>query len=272
MNGYNPDPAPAIWMCDNTQVRSARTPAWMTSGEKQRLAGLSGTVREDFLASRWLIRRALSEASGTMAIDCRPVEGRPERSDHPPGWCLSLSHSAGLAGCAVSPGAPVGLDLEPKARRPQWQKVVSRWFSLQEQDWLLAANDSEAFLKVWTLKEAWLKATGRGIANNLRTLDISAGFELRGDRSAEPWRACLGHSGDHWVALVYQGSYSPRGFNIPGPIDVAGLETDTSAARPVTWIVQRPIHSLAEPDAEGEAKICSLTNARITKLNSGETR
>ena len=243
MNDCNPDPAPAIWMCDSTRVRSAQSPAWMTAGERQRVAGLSGAAREDFVASRWLIRRALSQASGTLASHCRPVEGRPERSDQPPGWRLSLSHSAGLAGCAVSRGTPIGLDLEPMARRPEWQKVVARWFSSQEQAWLLAANDAAAFLKVWTLKEAWLKATGRGIANNLKTLDITADFELRGDRPGEPWRACLGNSADHWVALVYQSSVPPRGFTIAGAVDTTSLEADGSGARPVDWIIQRRIHS-----------------------------
>jgi 4'-phosphopantetheinyl transferase len=226
----------------------------MTTGEGQRLAGLSGAAREDFVASRWLIRRALSQASGTVAIRCRPVDGRPDRSDQPPGWRLSVSHSAGLAGCAVSRGTPVGLDLEPKARRPEWQKVVARWFSSQEQTWLLAANDSDAFLKVWTLKEAWLKATGRGIANNLRTLDITAGFELRGDRPGEPWRACLGNSADHWVALVYQSGLAPRGFTIPGQIDMTRLEADGLGTRPVDWIIQREIHSTSVPGSEGQTK------------------
>jgi 4'-phosphopantetheinyl transferase len=132
------------------------------------------------------------------------------------------------------------------ARRPQWHKVVSRWFSPQEQAWLLAADDAKAFLKVWTLKEAWLKATGRGIANNLKTLDITADFELR--------RACLGTSAEHWVALVYQGSFPPRGFTIPGQVDMTGLEMDAPDASPVDWIIQRQIHSTSGPGSEGDAK------------------
>lgn len=230
-------------MCESTQIRSAEKPAWLTSSEAKRLAGLSGAARSDFLASRWLIRRALSEASGTGACECRPVEGRPERSDQPPGWCLSVSHSAGLAGCAVSRGTRIGLDLEPIARRPQWQKVVSRWFSPQEQAWLLAGDNAEAFLKAWTLKEAWLKATGRGIANNLKTLDITADFELSGDRSGEPWQACLGRSAEHWVAVVYQGRSAPQGFTIPGRIELTNTEMVIPEARPVDWILQRQIHS-----------------------------
>lgn len=224
----------------------------MTAGEAQRLAKLSGAARDDFLASRWLIRRALSEASGTSAIECRPVQGRPDRSDQPPGWRLSLSHSGGLAGCAVSRDASIGLDLEPMARRPQWQKVVSRWFSPQEQAWLLAADDPGEFLKVWTLKEAWLKATGRGIADNLKTLDITADFELSGDRPGEPWRACLGKSAEHWVAVIYQGDFAPQGFTIPGQLNMNNPEMAAPDARPVYWLLQRHIHSIFQPDPEGE--------------------
>lgn len=133
------------------------------------------------------------------------------------------------------------------ARRPQWQKVVSRWFSPQEQAWLLAADDPDAFLKVWTLKEAWLKATGRGIANNLKTLAITAGFELSGDRSGEPWRACLGKSADYWVAVVYQSSFVPQGFAISGQIELTNPGMAAADPRPVEWLLQRQIHSISEP-------------------------
>lgn len=219
----------------------------MTAGENQRLAGLTGAPRSDFLASRWLIRRALARATGQDASLVRPAEGRPDASEQPPGWRLSVSHSGGMAGCAVSRGMAIGLDIEPLTRRPQWQKVVSRWFTPEEQDWLLADNNSEAFLKVWTLKEAWLKATGRGIANNLTTLRICSDFGLSGDRPREHWQAALGQSEQHLVAVVYQNPRPPEGFATPGPLDIGNPGVEIPGMEPVRWILHRTIRSTSEP-------------------------
>lgn len=237
----SPDTAPTVWLCTSTDLSLAGTPDWMTIGESERLAGLSGGARRDFLASRWLIRHALATATGCEARQCMPAEGRPTRSAYPAGWQLSLSHSGSMAGCAISCSQPIGLDIEPVARRPNWQKVVSRWFSPQEQGWLLAEDNAEAFLRVWTLKEAWLKATGRGIANNLRTLEVSPDSELSGDRPG--WRAAQGLSGDYLVTVIYQQPrVIPEGFTVPGPIDINNPGGATAGAEPITWTLHRDIH------------------------------
>jgi 4'-phosphopantetheinyl transferase len=153
-----------------------------------------------------LIRQALAGASDEPPDACSPCPGRPTQSQYPPEWRLSLSHSNGTAACATSLQGEVGLDIEPFRRRLNWQKVVQRWFSPVEQEWLLAQNDALEFLKVWTLKEAWLKVTGRGIAGNLQTLEVRRGFELYGDQcdDARPWQACCIYIDGFLVTLIYR--------------------------------------------------------------------
>lgn len=247
LNDFSPEPAPLVWLCSSRDASTTTAPDWMTAAERHRLARLCGGSREDFLASRWLIRRGLAAGSGTPARLCRPGEGRPDASAEPSGWRLSISHSGGLAGCAVSRGTAIGLDIEPLARRPDWRKLVSRWFSPREQAWLLANDEPEAFLRVWTLKEAWLKATGRGIANNLQTLEIAADFTLSGDQSYPHWRASLGHCGDHLISVVYQGLRPPEGRRISGAIDITDPEATGGGTEPVHWLFHQPIRSTSEP-------------------------
>jgi|AntRauTorcE11898_2_1112593.scaffolds.fasta_scaffold24932_2 4'-phosphopantetheinyl transferase len=223
------------------------SPAWMTIRESERLAGISGLSRSDFLASRWLIRRALAVASGQDANLCQPFDGRPDRSASPPGWRLSLSHSGGIAGCAISEGPAIGLDIEPLTRKLRWQKLVRRWFSPEEQAWLLTRNDTKHFLKVWTLKEAWLKATGRGIANNLQTLSVGSDFALSGDRPGANWQASLGHVGDCLMAVVYQGPVPPRVHTIVEPINVGDPAAGMADDQAINWVLHQPIHSISEP-------------------------
>ncbi|KAE8547405.1 MULTISPECIES: 4'-phosphopantetheinyl transferase family protein [Marinobacter] len=206
-NDCNPD-RPAIWLCHQINRNLSQAPAWMTADEGETLARLEGPRRQEYLTSRWLIRQALARASGEAPASCNPVPGRPVASASPQGWHLSLSHSQGLTACATGRSA-LGIDLEPSQRRADWARVTTRWFTAVEQEWLLRADDPFSFLKVWTLKEAWLKATGRGIAGNLQTLEVRKNFELYGDQPDRHWQASCLYAEGFLVTLVYPCDGSP---------------------------------------------------------------
>lgn len=203
-NDCNPD-IPHIWLSHQIARDLPSPPGWMTPFETRTLQKLEGARRREFLASRWLIRQGLGRASSTPAEQCRPVDGRPVASVFPPHWCLSLSHSRELS--AVATGIhPLGIDIEPSQRKPDWAGVARRWFSPVEQEWLFRANDPFEFLKVWTLMEAWLKATGRGIAGNLQTLEVRKDLELYGDQPDRLWQASGFYVEGFLVTLVYRGN------------------------------------------------------------------
>lgn len=208
-NDCNPDHAgkpqkPAILLCHQTGQVPETAPPWLTAEERERYNGFTGDRAAEFLTSRWLVRQTLSRISGAEPDHCRPAGGRPKISEHPAGWHLSLSHSNGLAACGVQYGSVLGIDIEPSKRHPNWQKVVRRWFSPVEQGWLFQDDDPHMFLRAWTLKEAWLKATGRGIANNLQTLEIRRNFELYGDQPDDHWQACCFYTEGFLSTLVYR--------------------------------------------------------------------
>jgi 4'-phosphopantetheinyl transferase len=203
-NDSNPD-RPSIWLCHRINQDIAQAPAWMTGFEAETLAHLAGVRRYEFLTSRWLLRQGLANTSSLPPERCLPVDGRPKRAVNPEGRYLSLSHSHGL--CAVATDTrPLGIDIEPSQRRPDWVAVARRWFSPIEQEWLFRADDPFSFLKVWTLKEAWLKATGRGIAGNLQTLEVRNQFELYGDQPDNTWFASCFYVEGFLVTLVYRGT------------------------------------------------------------------
>lgn len=241
------NPEFTIWLCHEGTEGTLEAPQWLTATEQQTVAKFSGPRKREYLTSRWLIRQAIAGASGLSPPDCRPVNGRPVCSESPPGWRLSLSHSHGLSACATSQGMPIGLDIEPLGRHPRWRKLVKRWFTPQEQDWLLSEDSAETFLTVWTLKEAWLKATERGIAGHLQALEVGPGFELRGDRPEQHWQAVCFHVNGFLVTLVYQ---TPTHSQAQGRPDVRILQPPTSRltlAQPVLLshsaipILQQPI-------------------------------
>ena len=80
---------------------------------------------------------------------------------------FNVTHTPGLVGCAVA-RHPLGLDVELRGRRPRHgvRRVAERKFApaeLAELRGLPAEEQARRFVELWTLKEACVKATGRGI-------------------------------------------------------------------------------------------------------------
>lgn len=88
----------------------------------------------------------------------------------PPPLCFNLSHTSSLIACGVTTKSSVGIDVEEKGRRMNSNilKFARRYFSLPEIAWLEGIPDPERqlqkFVQLWTLKEAYVKALGRGIS------------------------------------------------------------------------------------------------------------
>jgi 4'-phosphopantetheinyl transferase len=90
---------------------------------------------------------------------------------------FNLSHCAGLVACAVSRAAEPGIDVESLDRAVPWD-VAEAYFAADEAKWLdgLPAKERQAgFLRLWTLKEAYIKATGLGLSQPLKAFAI--GFD-----------------------------------------------------------------------------------------------
>ncbi|MFV8572153.1 4'-phosphopantetheinyl transferase family protein [Marinobacter sp. SBS5] len=241
-NGYSPE-TPQIWLCHQITRVPDSLPDWLTSFERDTLAKLEGPRRGEYLSSRWLIRQGLSNISGEPAEQCQPVDGRPVASQFPAGWHLSLSHTQGLNAVVIGP-TPLGIDVEPSQRKPDWQGVAKRWFSPVEQEWLLRANDPYNFLKVWTLKEAWLKATRRGIAGNLQTLEVRKDFELYGDQPDRRWHSCCCSVEGFLATLVYQTNNPDREASWPAVtlLEPPPEDYNLAAAEPLETIWEPLYH------------------------------
>jgi 4'-phosphopantetheinyl transferase len=119
------------------------------------LAGRARVVAQSRRAREALARSA--EASGAQlgALE-KDAEDAPLSSN---GWHWSISHGRGYAAGVVARGR-VGLDVERvEARNPD---VVSRVTTRNELE-LLGGFTWEAFVRVWTAKEAVLKKAGVGL-------------------------------------------------------------------------------------------------------------
>ena len=89
---------------------------------------------------------------------------------------FNLSHSEDLAIIGVRRGAALGVDLERIRELEDAEELVARFFSKREATAFQALSKDQkpaAFFNLWTRKEAWLKATGEGIAHLLDQVEVS---------------------------------------------------------------------------------------------------
>ncbi len=93
--------------------------------------------------------------------------GKPVLKYHPE-VCFSLSHSGDYAICTMG-DKPVGNDIE-RVKNGRL-RVADRYFAEEELAWLYAAREEDErtlrMFRIWTMKESFLKATGRGMSLSL---------------------------------------------------------------------------------------------------------
>lgn len=128
--------------------------------------------RHMFLLGRVLARMLVGEALGVAPGDWpwrEGTRGRPEVDQIDCPVSFNLAHSAGVVVCALSWCGPVGVDVEHRDRTPLEHGLVERCCAPDEAADVDAHAPawSDRFLKYWTLKESYLKATGLGLSVHL---------------------------------------------------------------------------------------------------------
>ncbi|MBO9600430.1 MAG: 4'-phosphopantetheinyl transferase superfamily protein [Cohnella sp.] len=133
------------------------------------------------LMAEMLVRAAIGTewptdvASGELAFG-HDRYGKPYLLGHPE-LHFNLSHSGRWCVCAVST-VPVGVDVE-QARSMDlgW---TDRFLSEEEREDLRARDESDRlwrFYELWTRKESYAKAVGRGLTPELLTVSVTEGDE-----------------------------------------------------------------------------------------------
>lgn len=157
------------------------SPAIVSSGGSQDCRN-----RDHFLSNRLI--RAVMKKEGLVKredplrdSDLRPSlaygkYGKPQLRNYP-FLHLNISHSAGKAVCCVSDGE-VGIDLQRKSFRTaeKCMRLASRFFPREDTDLLQSLSAPEEiidlFFSIWTIREAYLKLTGEGLAGGLDSFQI----------------------------------------------------------------------------------------------------
>ena len=195
-----------------------------------------------FLRTHAIIRSLLARYTGiparALVFQVLP-EGKPYLIDSN-GLDLrfNLTHSGDLMILGVTCQAEIGIDVEVHSDALDWRQIGASFFQPSELE-MLDKIEGEAeklvsFYRIWTMKEAYLKAGGQGIAAGLRQtiVDLKKGFPPGfaalpgGENEMRRWKVFLfkpstGASG----AVVIERDYEPYriirydGFNATRNID-----------------------------------------------------
>ncbi len=131
---------------------------------------------ERFIISRGILRLILGVYTNRNPVDLifqYGTHGKPYLEQE---ICFNMSHSGGLAVYAFTRNVQVGIDVEHIRQMPDAEEIIARFFSSYENSvfrGLPEDQKQEAFFRCWTLKEAYIKAIGDGLAHPLDQFSVS---------------------------------------------------------------------------------------------------
>jgi 4'-phosphopantetheinyl transferase len=186
------DPAPArlalgpddvhVWYASLARSAAELTElaATLTDDERERAAKCKeGPIRNEFIAARGLLRTLLGRYLGRPPQSFRfrkGPTGKPHLDGVAPAFHFNVSHSGDAGLFAFATCGEVGVDVERFRPFNNILAVARRWFRPPEIEVLSRLNDADrlnAFFQAWTRKEAYLKASGLGLAHGLMWVEVS---------------------------------------------------------------------------------------------------
>ena len=139
----------------------------LCSEERGRAKNLAPVLARRFVVARGMLRGLLAGFTGSAADSLRfryGTSGKPSLAGHE--IQFNISHSAEVGLFAFAPDRPVGIDVENLRPVRRLLDVAQRFLSEDDVRSLAASPPHErdgTFLTAWVVREARLKAEGKGI-------------------------------------------------------------------------------------------------------------
>lgn len=171
-----------VWLASLTAAPGSTQSCWEILDADERARALAFRFplhRRRFVVARGTLRLILGQYLGQPPARLRlraAANGKPVLAGNAPDLRFNVSHSEDLALFAVTQARAVGVDIERVQEDLEIEEIARRSFAAVEVDALLSlppASRTPAFFACWTLKEAYLKARGDGLAVPLDGFAVS---------------------------------------------------------------------------------------------------
>ena len=211
--------------------------------------------RHVYLVSRYLLRTLLSRylpdtSPKTWCFNYNDY-GKPELPNCP--LSFNLSHSDNHIVLAFSRDEVLGVDIESHKREVDFQPLAKYSFSTKEYA-QIEKLDQEAFrdrfFSLWTLKEAYMKADGRGMSIPLKSFSFLfddsnrylARFEPEQKSDSDPWLFWQFETDlDCFISLATQSNGLARGEYRIETKEITGLDKVRELSLPLRELANKDL-------------------------------
>jgi 4'-phosphopantetheinyl transferase len=195
-----------VWQIDLTESdkHTSACRECLSDDELERAA----RFRFPHLSNRFVVARGSVRMLLSKHLDLSPKSirfhydafGKPEISpeQNTRNLRFNVSHSEDLALCAIAWQHDIGVDVEHVKPLPELWEVAQRFFASEEQAALAALpieKQLEGFYKIWTRKEAYLKAIGKGLSEPLDRFVVTL-------EDSPELKSVDGKVFSHWTSLT----------------------------------------------------------------------
>jgi 4'-phosphopantetheinyl transferase len=196
----------AVWLLDGRAVGEddlASFVPWLGASEVDRYAGFRRNERRrQFLLGRVLLRFAAATVTGFPPHTLNVIERRGAAPqlllpyDDPRPISVSLSHSRNWISCAISSDAVMGVDVEVRDPKRDFNLMSQMVFHPQDSLWMSEQSERtrlSAFYHLWCLTEALFKIQSGSDRQRAFLPLVGANGEI--GSSGDGWHSCaLPHS------------------------------------------------------------------------------
>ncbi len=168
------------------------------------------TIKHPLRRSSYIIARGALRASLSPMLDSAARDIVFETSEHGKplvrGAFFNISHSCNWTVIAVSKHCEVGVDVQEMREETPIEQIAARFFTEKENLTLLDERDHkrrrELFFKIWTRKEAYVKALGSGLFREWAEMDVPLQAGEFGGAGESTWRMLsFKPANDYWAAV-----------------------------------------------------------------------
>ncbi len=149
-----------------------------------------------FMSNRVFLRKVLSFYVNSEPADLKfEVNnfGKPKLTDS--NICFNTSHRNNFLLVAVGRNKEIGIDIEQIINIADIQAFISSYFTSTEINVILKSPKKEqlkSIFALWTLKEAFIKAIGKGLSLDLRQIEMTDYFNsivkpVNYENKSTPW-------------------------------------------------------------------------------------
>lgn len=174
------------------QGREAEALEWLDGEERTRWQRFQASAAQ----RRYVLCRAALRAILCRRIDCPNESLAFQAAEHGKPFALvdglpasigfNVSHSGNHGLIAVAPRGRLGVDVEERAPRRNLENLIEGVFSPREKAELESLDECQqlhVFFRFWTMKEALVKAHGKGLSMKVSELEIPEDMRRGATRS-----------------------------------------------------------------------------------------